>query len=92
MPGFQYYLGKGKRNDRTKPVKTDKASTARTFYFTYDQYRDRWDDIAAAQIPNKKTALQRQINTTDNQIDKLVYELYDLTDDEIKIVEDATQK
>ena len=37
--------------------------------------------------PNEKTALQRQINTTDQQIDKLVYELYDLTDDEIAIVE-----
>ena len=34
-----------------------------------------------------KTALQRQIDATDKQIDRLVYELYDLTDDEIKIVE-----
>jgi len=42
--------------------------------------------LAAAQTPNEKTALQRQITTTDQQIDKLVYELYDLTDDEIAIV------
>jgi hypothetical protein len=28
---------------------------------------------------------------TDEQIDRLVYELYGLTDDEIKIVEEATQ-
>jgi len=38
---------------------------------------------------HEKTLLQRQIKTTDNQIDKLVYELYGLTDDEIAIVEGA---
>jgi hypothetical protein len=31
------------------------------------------------------------IAATDAQIDQLVYELYGLTDDEIKIVEEATQ-
>jgi hypothetical protein len=31
--------------------------------------------------------IQRQIDATDKQIDKLVYELYGLTDDEIRIVE-----
>lgn len=34
--------------------------------------------------------LQRQIDATDRQIDALVYELYGLTDEEIKIVEGAT--
>ncbi len=33
--------------------------------------------------------LQRQIEATDQQIDQLVYKLYDLTDAEIKIVEAA---
>ena len=37
-----------------------------------------------------KVSLQRQIDATDTQIDKLVYELYGLTDGEIKIVEAAT--
>lgn len=31
--------------------------------------------------------LQRQIQATDDQIDRLVFELYGLTEDEIKIVE-----
>jgi len=31
--------------------------------------------------------LQRQIQVTDDQIDRLVFELYGLTEDEIKIVE-----
>jgi hypothetical protein len=43
--------------------------------------------LAAAKIEHEKTALQRQIETTDRQIDALVYELYGLTEEEIKIVE-----
>jgi len=37
-----------------------------------------------------KRLLQRQIDATDRQIDKLVYKLYDLTDEEIEIVEAAS--
>jgi len=37
-----------------------------------------------------KANLQRQIDATDAQIDKLVYELYELTADEIKGVEELT--
>ena len=33
---------------------------------------------------------QRQIEATDRQIDRLVYELYGLTEEEIEIVEGAT--
>jgi len=32
---------------RVKPYKTDKASTARILYFTFDQYADKWDEISA---------------------------------------------
>ena len=43
--------------------------------------------LAAALTPTDKTLLQRQIDSTDAQIDALVYELYGLNDDEIKLVE-----
>jgi hypothetical protein len=43
--------------------------------------------LAAAKTPQERTALERQITATDAQIDRLVYDLYGLTDDEIKIVE-----
>jgi hypothetical protein len=46
--------------------------------------------LAAANTGHEKTALQRQIDATDRQIDQLVYELYGLTNDEISIVESAT--
>jgi hypothetical protein len=35
----------------------------------------------------EKKIYQKQITTTDRQIDRLVYELYDLTEEEIAIVE-----
>jgi hypothetical protein len=35
----------------------------------------------------KGIRIQRQIDSTDRQIDKLVYELYNLTEEEISIVE-----
>ena len=47
--------------------------------------------LPAAKTPNERDSIQRQITATDNEIDQLVYELYDLTDDEIRIVEAASQ-
>lgn len=43
--------------------------------------------LAAVQTPPARTLLQRQIEATDAQIDRLVYELYGLTEEEIGIVE-----
>ena len=37
--------------------------------------------------PHEQTALERQIEATDRQIDAMVYELYGLTEEEIAIVE-----
>ena len=39
----------------------------------------------------EKQFIKRQIDATDKQIDQLVYDLYGLTDEEIKIVEEATR-
>ena len=43
--------------------------------------------LQLAKTPHEKETLQRQIDATDKQIDQLVYQLYGLTDEEIKIVE-----
>lgn len=43
--------------------------------------------LAEAKTGHEQTLLQRQIDATDKQIDKLVYELYELTPEEINIVE-----
>ncbi|NJY62867.1 N-6 DNA methylase [Salinimicrobium sp. CDJ15-81-2] len=39
----------------------------------------------------KAVALQREIEKTDREIDRMVYELYDLTEEEIEIVENSTK-
>ena len=51
------------------------------------QMLDLNKQLAEAKAPQAKTVLQRRIEATDRQIDRLVYELYELTEDEIKIVE-----
>ena len=48
---------------------------------------DLHKQLAAARTADEKTALQRLIAVTDSEIDRLVYDLYDLTEKEIRIVE-----
>ncbi|MEK0337695.1 MAG: TaqI-like C-terminal specificity domain-containing protein, partial [Nitrosopumilus sp.] len=43
--------------------------------------------LAQAKTPHDREVLQRQIDATDKQIDRLVYELYELSEEEIGIVE-----
>jgi hypothetical protein len=43
--------------------------------------------LRAATAESEKAVLQNAVTATDQQIDALVYELYGLTDDEIKLVE-----
>ena len=47
-----------------------------------------WEDYFLAE-QQKATSLKNQIDQTDKEIDQMVYELYGLTEDEIKIVEEA---
>lgn len=48
--------------------------------------------LPLAKTDHEKTIIQRQIEGTDYRIDELVYELYGLTEEEIKIVEDSQDK
>jgi len=44
-------------------------------------------NLTSAKTPQEKESVQRQIESTDGAIDKLVYELYGLSQEEIMIVE-----
>lgn len=46
--------------------------------------------LAAARTDREETNLKRQIDAADRRIDRLVYDLYDLTEKEIRIVEGTT--
>jgi len=52
-----------------------------------DRMLDLHKKLRNVKTPHEKETLQRQIDATDQQIDRLVYELYELTEEEIKIVE-----
>lgn len=43
--------------------------------------------LATARTDHEQTNLKRQIDAKDRRIDRLVYDLYDLTEQEIRIVE-----
>jgi len=45
--------------------------------------------LSSTRTPQEKNLLQRQIEMMDRQINKLVYELYELTEEEIKIIEES---
>ncbi len=53
------------------------------------QMLDLNQKLSTARDPQTHTLLQRQIEATDRQIDQLVYQLYDLTAQEIELVEAA---
>lgn len=50
------------------------------------------NQLAVARTAQDKTVIQRQIEATDRRIDRLVYALYGLMEEEIGMVEEATGK
>ncbi len=50
------------------------------------------NQLAVAKGPHHKTVLQGQIAATDRQMDRLVYELYGLAEEEIRIVEEGKRR
>ena len=53
-------------------------------------YRELTRRRGGAGIEREWTVIGHQIQATDRQIDRLVYELYGLTEEEIELVEEAT--
>jgi hypothetical protein len=72
------------------PVEQKKGYPRRGIYGHID-FQDEADSRAArSKTAHERTALKRQIEAMDRQIDNLVYDLYGLTEKEIAIVEAAT--
>jgi hypothetical protein len=53
-----------------------------------DKMLDLNEKLKKAKTPHDSELIERQIKATDSQIDKMVYELYGLTEEEIKVVEE----
>ena len=69
-------------------LKQDKAKHDRMVSLV-EQMLTLHKQLSAAKTPHEKIVIQRQIDAADQQIDGLVYELYELTEEEIKIVEEG---
>jgi hypothetical protein len=54
-----------------------------------DQALALHEQLVIAKTTHAKTSVVRQIDATNTQIDRLVYDLYDLSHEEIKVVETA---
>ena len=52
--------------------------------------QDEWEEYFTA-YKKEINNLQSQISATDKEIDQMVYQLYELTDEEIKIVEESVK-
>jgi len=68
---------------------TDPADAARhdRMVALVEEMQDLHQRLAAASLPQDRERLRRRIEATDQEIDALVYELYDLTPAEIALVE-----
>ena len=90
------YLHKAVRRDASHPP--DRLLESRRQVPPRPNREPRGDNAGVAEealgvrTADDKTALQRQIEATDRQIDLLVYDLYGLAGEEIKIVEQASKR
>ena len=87
------YWSYGKRFIEQLPIRvinfsdpTDKARHDQIVKLV-EQMLSLHEQLVVAKTPDEKTRIQRQIDATDQKIDNLVYELYDLTEKEIMIVQ-----
>ncbi|HTW91340.1 MAG TPA: hypothetical protein VMH22_06485 [bacterium] len=44
-------------------------------------------DLPQAKTPHEQESIQRQMTATDERIDQLVYELYELREEEVRAIE-----
>ncbi len=70
-----------------KIIKSDKISQHDRLVSMVQHMLDLHTSLAAARDPRTREQLTRQIQSTDTQIDCLVYELYELSEEEINIIE-----
>ena len=69
------------------PIPNSAVPIAKEIVIRVDAMMDLNDRFAVVNSQEKKAVIQRQINATDAEIDRLVYDLYGLTADEIALVE-----
>jgi len=68
------------------PSSTSEAGLCKRIISLVDDMLALNQKLSSAKTPDEKVRLEREIKATDSEIDRLVYELYGLTEDEIRII------
>ncbi|MCP5518543.1 MAG: Eco57I restriction-modification methylase domain-containing protein [Verrucomicrobiales bacterium] len=84
------YIKFSKQYIATAPIPRPRESLHDRLVALVTRMLESHRQLAAARTPHERTALERQIAATNNQIDRLVHELYGLTAAEIALVEAAS--
>ena len=74
------------------PIKNISLEEQQPFIELADKMLELNRDLAACKIPKDEKILKLQITKTDEKINQLVYELYNLTADEIAIIENEVDE
>ncbi len=95
---FVHFNAAARRDDfpkiiikQTRELPIPKPTSNNQLIYLVDTMLSLHKRLSAEKLPQRREQLQREIDTTDRQIDQLVYQLYGLTDEEIVIVEAATR-
>ena len=83
------YLAINKGNLLELPMKTPDETSNKLIIENVKEIMEYYEEYNNANTPTERKLLQKQIELTDQKIDELVYQLYDLTEDEIRIVEET---
>jgi len=71
------------------PLVDMNEETQMTLSQNVDEILSLTKELDSSNTPTERKLLQKQIDLTNQKINELVYELYDLTEDEIRIIEDG---
>lgn len=71
------------------PIPEINLEDQQPFIELVDKISNLKEDLSKTKTPNTKRLLEDQIRNIEDNINDLVYKLYDLTEDEIKIIEDS---
>jgi len=88
-PSGRYLEFRAQYVDRFPLPKIEKTAQ-RTLVSLVQRMLDLHKGLAGAKTAHERTVIERDIEATDRQIDRLVYDLYGLTEEEIAIVEEGT--
>ena len=70
------------------PIPEINLEEQKQFSILTDKIMDLKQQYHSAKTPTERKLIQQQIDITDKKINELVYKLYDITDEEIQIIED----